>query len=218
MDISKKGIDLIASFEGCRLEAYQDVVGVWTIGYGHTAGVKPGDKLASVDAAKDLLKTDVKKYSSYVEKYMANKTIKFSVNQNMFDALTSFAYNVGAGNLSKLCKDRVAMQVADAILKYNKAGGKVLKGLTRRREAERSLFMTNSFPIPCGDDKIQLGSKGEKVKWIQQQLVFKLSNNISVDGDFGPKTDEALKKFQLEVMKAPNPSGIAGDNTIAKLK
>lgn len=142
MHISDNGVELIAKFEGCRLEAYKCPAGVWTIGYGHTAGVKQEDKLPSVEAAKQLLKEDIGKYAEHVNRCICSGEISFPVNQNQFDALTSFCYNCGAGNLKRLVSGRNAQAVAEAMLKYNKGGGKVLAGLQRRREEEQQLFLS----------------------------------------------------------------------------
>lgn len=142
MHVSDRGVALVAKYEGCRLEAYKCPAGVWTIGYGHTAGVKEGDRLASEDAAKALLKEDLGKYGGYVNACVKKGLIGFSLTQNMFDALTSFCYNCGNGNLQKLVVDRDAQTVADKLLLYNKGGGKVLPGLARRREEERALFLS----------------------------------------------------------------------------
>lgn len=141
MHISDRGVELVAKYEGCRLEAYKCPAGVWTIGYGHTAGVKEGDALASEEAAKSLLKEDLAKYAGYVNACVKKGVIGFTLNQNQFDALTSFCYNCGNGNLEKLVNGRDAATVADKLLLYNKGGGKVLPGLARRREEERELFL-----------------------------------------------------------------------------
>jgi GH24 family phage-related lysozyme (muramidase) len=114
---------------------------VWTIGYGHTAGVKAGDTLPSKEKAKALLKEDLKKYGGYVNDYAKKGVIGFSMNQNQFDALTSFCYNCGQGSLKNLVTGRDAQTVADKLLAYVKGGGKVLPGLVRRREEERALFL-----------------------------------------------------------------------------
>ncbi|MDE7477903.1 MAG: lysozyme, partial [Lachnospiraceae bacterium] len=142
MSVSDRGVELIAKFEGCRLEAYKCPAGVWTIGYGHTAGVNPGDKLASQEAAKALLKEDLGKYGGYVNTCVKKGMISFTLTQNQFDALTSFCYNCGNGSLQKLVSGRDAATIAEKILAYNKGGGKVLPGLTRRREEERVLFLS----------------------------------------------------------------------------
>ena len=93
MTISDRGVELIAKYEGCRLEAYKCPAGVWTIGYGHTAGVTQGQTLPSKEAAKTLLKEDLKKYGGYVNSCVKKGMIAFPINQNQFDALTSFCYN-----------------------------------------------------------------------------------------------------------------------------
>jgi GH24 family phage-related lysozyme (muramidase) len=141
MTISDAGVELIAKYEGCQLNAYKCPAGVWTIGYGHTAGVKAGDTLPSKEKAKALLKEDLKKYGGYVNDYAKKGVIGFSMNQNQFDALTSFCYNCGQGSLKNLVTGRDAQTVADKLLAYVKGGGKVLPGLVRRREEERALFL-----------------------------------------------------------------------------
>lgn len=140
MKTSKKGIDLIKKFEGCKLTAYADAVGVFTIGYGHTGDVKRGQKITQ-DDADALLKKDIEKFETLVNLLILNN---YKFNQNEFDALVSFAFNLGGGNLKKLTGDgkRNKGQIADAIPLYNKAGGKVLSGLVKRRKAERDLFLT----------------------------------------------------------------------------
>lgn len=142
MSISSRGVELVAKYEGCRLEAYKCPAGVWTIGYGHTAGVKQGDRLPSQEAAMALLKEDLGKYGGYVNSCVKKGLISFPLNQNQFDALTSFCYNCGNGNLQKLVSGRNAATVAEKLLLYNKGGGKVLPGLVRRREEERKLFLS----------------------------------------------------------------------------
>lgn len=137
MRISNRGLDLIKSFEGCHLTAYRCPANVWTIGWGHTAGVYEGMKITQEQADAFLLE-DLRKYEGYV-----NAT-GLSLNQNQFDALVSFTYNCGNGNLKKLINNRTLSQIADALLLYNKGGGKVLNGLVRRRKAERELFLSTT--------------------------------------------------------------------------
>lgn len=137
MHISEKGLNLIKSFEGCHLVAYRCPSNVLTIGWGHTAGVYEGMKITQAQADAFLIE-DMRKYEGYV-----NAT-GLKLNQNQFDALVSFAYNCGNGNLKTLVKNRTLPQIADALLLYNKGGGKVLNGLVRRRKAERELFLSNA--------------------------------------------------------------------------
>lgn len=139
-EISEDGINLIKEFEGLRLQAYKDIVGVPTIGYGSTKGVKMG-MIITEDQAIDLLRRDLNKFVAAVNRLVENENL----TQPMFDALVSFCYNLGEGNLGKstLLKRVNAGEfeaAADEFLKWNRAGGKEVRGLTRRREAERNLF------------------------------------------------------------------------------
>lgn len=161
MEISQKGVDLIKTFEGCRLKAYDDateqvvnendvVKGTLTIGYGHTENVYKGEVITP-EQAESLLKSDLNIYSGYVQAAINNKTISFDVNQNMFDALTSFTYNCGQGNLQKLCSGRSSAEVAEHMLLYVNKGTVWENGLTKRRIAEHDLFLTpivNPTPKP----------------------------------------------------------------------
>lgn len=136
MRISENGLNLIKSFEGCRLTAYKCPAGVWTIGWGHTGGVKAGQKITQAEADQ-MLVSDMAAYESKVNKYS-----KYNWNQNEFDALTSFAYNVGSIDQLTANGTRSHTEIAAKITQYNKGGGKVLAGLTKRREAEKKLFLT----------------------------------------------------------------------------
>lgn len=142
LTVSDRGVELIAKYEGCKLEAYKCPAGVWTIGYGHTANVKEGDRLSSQAEAKALLKEDLKKYGGYVNDCVKKGSITFPLTQNRFDALTSFCYNCGNGSLQKLVTGRNESVVAEKMLQYNKGGGRVLPGLVKRREEERILFLS----------------------------------------------------------------------------
>lgn len=136
MKLSKEGLELIKKYEGLRLKAYKPVPTekYWTIGYGHYgADVKEG-MVITESYATALLYNDVTRFECAVNNLHREWT------QNQFDALVSFAYNCGAANLKKLVAGRNNSQIASAMLLYNKAGGKVLKGLTRRREEESRLF------------------------------------------------------------------------------
>lgn len=139
MITSDKGKELIKKYEGCRLSAYKCPAGVWTIGYGHTSGVREGMTITQLQADV-FLTEDLKKYEKYVNQYAPI----YNFNQNQYDALVSFTYNCGAGNLKKLVDGghRTIKQIAEAIPRYNKAGGKELPGLTRRRKEERDLFIS----------------------------------------------------------------------------
>lgn len=149
MITSEKGIRLIKLFEGCRLTAYPDPGtggDPWTIGYGWThpvdgKPVRPGMTIDEVTADR-LLKTGLVGYENDVL-----KVVRVKLTQGQFDALVSFAYNVGSRALStstllKKLNTGDYAGAADEFLRWNKAGGKVLNGLTRRREAERALFLS----------------------------------------------------------------------------
>lgn len=144
MKTSNAGKTLIKSFEGKRLAAYDDGVGVWTIGYGtikypNGSAVKKGD--VRTDAQVDqYFSNDLVKFENSV-----NSLVKVPLTQNQFDALVSFAYNVGATNLSnstllRKLNSKDYKGAAAEFPKWNKAGGKVMAGLTRRRLAEQELF------------------------------------------------------------------------------
>ena len=139
MKTSSKGVSLIKQFEGCRLKAYKCPAGVWTIGYGHTAGVKEGDTITQ-ETAESFLRNDLETYEKAVIAYDGI----YHFNQHQFDALVSFTYNCGVGNLKNLTQNgkRTISQISAALLLYNKAGGVVLRGLQRRRAAEKELFDT----------------------------------------------------------------------------
>ncbi len=139
--ISKEGLSLIKNFEGCRLTAYKPVPTekYWTIGWGHYGpDVKQGMTITQ-EQADAMLLTDMGKYEAHVNN-PSYVPVTDQLTQNQFDALTSFCYNCGAGNLKALCKGRTVAQIAASITKYDKASGKVLTGLTRRRAAELALY------------------------------------------------------------------------------
>ena len=137
--VSNTGLVLIKNFEGLRLSAYKCPAGVPTIGYGHTKNVKMGDVITP-DIADFYLYEDLQSSVKAVNEY--DKIYNFT--QNEFDALVSFAFNCGKGNLTKLTGKgtRNKALIGQKILEYNKAGGKVLNGLVRRRQAEHDLYFT----------------------------------------------------------------------------
>ena len=140
--ISQAGIDVLKHFEGCKLKAYRDSVGVLTIGYGSTGShVSEGMNISQTEA-EELLKKDLARFEKGVE-----NLVTVTINDNQFSALVVFSYNVGLGNLSKstLLKKLNAGDydgAAHEFLKWNKAGGVILLGLTRRRDAEAKLFIS----------------------------------------------------------------------------
>ena len=221
MKTSQKGIDLIKRFEVCRLQAYKAVPTekCYTIGYGHYGSdVSPGMTITQAQA-EALLQQDLMRYETAVS------DTGLKLNQNQFDALVSFAYNCGCGNLKKLVTGRDTQKIADAMLQYNKSSGTVLVGLTKRRQTERELFLTGSTEKKTGNPyaeptkNIRLNSKGNDVRWLQYEL-NQHGHRLIVDGDAGNATIEALIKFQKKAF--PNDpkewDGICGPLTRAMLK
>ena len=139
MNLGYKGTKLLKYFEGCKLTAYQDSVGVWTIGYGHTKGVYDGMTITQ-DQAEQMLLSELEEYEGYIK-----DMVTVPLTQNQFDALVVWVYNLGPTNFrnSTLLKELNAGNYNAAgqeITRWNKAGGKVLAGLVKRREAEAQLF------------------------------------------------------------------------------
>lgn len=184
MNISEKGLNLIKSFEGCHLTAYKCPAGVWTIGFGTTSGVYEGMKITQAQADAFLLQ-DMKKFEGYV------RATGLSLNQNQFDALVSFAYNCGNGNLKTLVKNRTLPQIADAMLLYNKGGGKVLNGLVRRRKAERELFLS------------AVGKAAEKANTQADGHITAIAKDV-LAGKYGNGHEERKERIYEAVRKEVN--------------
>lgn len=234
MEINNAGLQLIKNFEGCILHSYKDCVGVLTIGYGHTQGVKEGQVITQAQA-EGMLRNDLKVY----EREVTQATSNLNLNINQFSALVSFHYNTGC--INTLVANRNKEQIANAILLYNKAGGKVLEGLVKRRKAEQQLFLTpvtstksnyhlrdlqiaynkdyNANILTDGiygpqTDKalhsiiLKQGSRNNLVAWVQ----IRISNKIDVDGIFGNDTRNAVADYQRKHGLAVD--GIAGPATL----
>lgn len=138
--ISNNCTDLVKRWEGCRLQAYQDSVGVWTVGYGHTVGVHPG-LVWTQEQADQTLAEELGEFAGKVAGLLTEP-----VSQNQFDALVCFAYNVGVqalhgSTLLRLVNSGDIKGAAAQFPRWNRAGGQVLAGLTRRRAAEQQLFL-----------------------------------------------------------------------------
>ncbi len=213
--IGQAGLALIKQFEGCRLAAYQCSAGVWTIGYGHTAGVHKGMKIMQAQA-DEYLKQDIAKF----EKYINNPSyVPFTdkLNQNQFDALVSFAFNLGQGNVKKLCTGRTINQIPSAMQQYCKAAGKTLPGLQRRRKAEAALYNkkvescagATTTTVKESEDysmnTIKKGSKGKSVK------VWQIIIGTTADGNFGSGTENMTKTWQKN--HGLTVDGIVGKNS-----
>ena len=146
MKTSEEGIALIKMFEGCKLRAYLDAVDVPTIAYGRTKDVKIGD-ICTQQQAEDWLEEELVEYEGYV-----NEAVKVELTQPQFDSLVSWTYNLGPSNLNRSSMLRVLNtsdydNVPEQIMRWNKAGGRVLPGLVRRREAEAEMFKGNDWSI-----------------------------------------------------------------------
>lgn len=226
MKTSQKGIDLIKRFEGCRLQAYKPVSTekYYTIGYGHYGADVTAGMVISQAQAEQYLILDLNKFETAVN------NLSLKLNQNQFDALVSFTYNCGPGNLNKLTLGRTITQIGEALLLYNKASGKVLAGLTKRREAERALFFYQEYPqvnkpqytLPNGPDiqvkinakTLKQGNRGREVKTVQA-LLEQLGYKIIPDGFYGANTKSVILDFQRAHGLVAD--GIAGVNTLTKL-
>jgi lysozyme len=178
---SKQCVELIKRFEGLRLEAYQDSVGIWTIGYGTTringVPVQPGMVITQAQA-EAFLAEDLKEFVPIVQ-----RNTRALITQSMFDALCSFTYNLGGGNLSKstLLKDLNSSKYLDAaagFLLWTKAGGRELLGLVRRRSAEKDLFLLEGTPNTAGELPVQ-ETQSEQAQVITNSVVTPSANSNS---------------------------------------
>lgn len=152
---NKAGLDLIKSFEGLYLKPYLCPASIPTIGYGSTyyednTKVSLQDPAITEERAVQLLQSHLEEHERYVE-----KLVKININDNQFSALVSFCYNVGPSSLKKstllrLLNDGDIAGAGEQFLRWNKANGKELPGLTRRRQAERSLFLKE---MPSNDEE-----------------------------------------------------------------
>lgn len=211
MKTSEGTLYKIKEFEDCRLKAYKPVAAekYWTIGVGHYGPDVTEGMTITEAQAMELLRKDIAKFEDYVT------ATGLTLNQSQFDALVSFTFNCGPGNLSKLIKGRDYQQIADAMLLYNKgADKKVLKGLVRRREWERNLFLSGAGVKPAKQTIIKNGSRGDDVKVIQEAL-NRHGYCLIVDGIVGQKTEAAIIHFQKRMGLVPD--GLVGPKTRAAL-
>ena len=212
MRVSNKCIELVKEFEGCSLTSYQDEVGIWTIGYGITSSdkditgktIKKGMKISKATAEKWLVESLDRIYLPKVMKYQD----RYHFNTSQIDALVSFAYNIGS--IDGLTKNgtRNIREIEYYIHEYNKAGGKILPGLVRRRLAETNLFNGGKKKFDEGLPNLpergyfQQGDKGAKVKKIQMFLAWMDFYDGDIDGAYGAKTTAAVKRLQ-KFIKTP---------------
>lgn len=221
LTLSDKGAKFIGAHEGVKTRAYYDPIGVVTIGIGHTnpAGPPPvriGDVITVAEAYR-IFRNDIVSVEADIA-----RVLKVPVNQTQWDALVSFVYNLGIGNFSKSTLLRRLnagdFAVGNEFGKWNKAGGRVLPGLTRRRSEEATLFTTGRYPdtMSATASMLQRGSRGDDVSYIQNLLKQQGFYNGEVDGDFGGGTEDAVEAFQRA--KNLRVDGKAGSATLAELE
>lgn len=212
MIISDVGLDLIKRFEGCRLTAYRDAVGVLTIGYGHTKGVVSGQKITQAQADQ-YLREDCQKAEQNVRSYDAT----YHWTQNEFDALVSFTFNIGSINELTKKGTRSKAEIAWKMPQYCKAGGKMLAGLYARRIAEKELFESKAQAEPKGQltykpvemPMIRRGCKGDPVK------LWQILIGVTADGIFGAQTEQATIERQKKLFPQARGEwdGVVGTKT-----
>ena len=220
MRISEKGLAMIEKFEGCLLKASNKLDGVWTIGYGQTGRyygkrVRRGMTTTKAEAHAWLRDHSIKTYEDAV-----TQAVKVPLNQNQFDALVSFTYNVGVGALKQSTALRKLNAgdyagAADALTMQTKCRRKVLAGLVRRRKEERALFLTPVTQTNTGNtDLLRKGDRGDDVKLLQHRLNL-LGWQLTEDGIWGVQTDSAVRGYQYRA--GLTVDGIVGAKTRAAL-
>lgn len=222
MNISKNGIDLIHSFEGCRLKAYKALATeqYYTIGWGHYGADVSKDMIITQKQADDLFLQDISKYEARVNKY--NSTYKWT--QNEFDALVSFAYNIGSIDQLTDNGRRSKSIIAQKILLYTKSGGAVIPGLVTRRKKERDLFVslapsTNKSRIYAAPYTLRINCKNADVGLLQKQLNQVMNAGLVVDNKYGRLTKQAVLDFQKRFFKDEREhDGVYGPKTKQKLE
>lgn len=209
MYISQRGLDLIKKYEGFIGQSYDDyndkiinvgdnVRGTLTIGYGHVEGVYKGQTITEPEA-NELLKNDMRKYCSQVDQELNRINVPFTVDQGMYDALTSFCYNCGSGSLRTLLAggSRDKQTVANMMLEYRNKGSVWEQGLLRRRREERELFL-NGGNYEGGQRPQYTSYKNEKVAELQRIL------GVDDDGIYGNITDNALRNANFNANSSNN--------------
>ena len=220
MRISEKSLAMIEKFEGCLLKASNKLDGVWTIGYGQTGRyygkrVRRGMTTTKAEAHAWLRDHSIKTYEDAV-----TQAVKVPLNQNQFDALVSFTYNVGVGALKQSTALRKLNAgdyagAADALTMWTKCKGKGLAGLVRRRKEERALFLTPVTQAKTTNTGLlRKGDRGDDVKLLQHRLNI-LGSQLAEDGIWGVQTDSAVRGYQYRA--GLTVDGIVGAKTRAAL-
>ena len=200
MKTSKNGIDLIKQYEGLSLKPYKPVPTetYLTIGYGHYGVDVTADMRLTKVEAEELLKKDLVKYEGFV-----NDFVKVELNQNQFDSLVSFTYNLGGGALQKSTlldklNQRDFIGASKEFLKWNKAGGKILQGLVKRRASECALFL-KPVPKPVQKTKNYRVSYGETLS----KIALKYGSTTKELMKLNPSIKEASLIYTNQVIKVP---------------
>lgn len=220
MKISEKGLSMIERFEGCLLKASNKLDGVWTIGYGQTGSYYGKRVRRGMTTTKALAHAWLRDHSIKTYETAVAKAVKVPINQNQFDALVSFAYNVGVGALKQSTALRKLNAgdyagAADALTMWTKCNGKVLAGLVRRRKEERALFLTPVTQAKTTNtDLLRKGDRGDDVKLLQHRLNL-LGWQLTEDGIWGVQTDSAVRGYQYRA--GLTVDGIVGAKTRAAL-
>ena len=200
MNISEIGIQLIKNFEGCVLKAYKCPAGIWTIGYGHTSGVKEGQTI-TLKQAEDYLLQDIRAYEITV-----NNLVNVPLNQNQFDALVSFCYNLGPNNLKnstliKLLNKKDYLGAAEQFDRWIYAGGKKLPGLVKRRAAEKELFLKiteSEFYIVIANAlnvRKKPGTNNKIINVLRKNDVVRISNVLDNWGELSDTSGWVSMKY-----------------------
>jgi lysozyme len=197
MRTSAAGIALIKQFEGCKLTAYVDAIGMLTIGYGHTGpDVRPGMTITQQEAQEFLARRLANEFEPGVMEGIGYTR----VSQPQFDAMVSLAYNIGVGafsgsSIARLHRTGDYAGAADAFLKWNRAGGRVLRGLTHRREEERKLYLSGEA-APAPDIKplaIDRDLLADMIRATQRVV------GATPDGVFGDETITKIQEAQRQL-------------------
>lgn len=210
MSVTKETVDFVKQFEGYKPYIYLDPVGVPTAGYGTTKGLTismVGNPITQAQA-EQWLREDLEKFEKKVMKY--DPIYHWTYNEKI--SLISFAYNIGSIDGLTNKGTRSKKEITDAMLNYNKAKGKELKGLTRRRQAERELFLKGGIHVsatPLKHPTLKRGASGNAVGELQRLL------GLKQDKIFGYATETAVKIFQKE--HGLEIDGIVGQKTWAEL-
>lgn len=200
MNVSETGIELIKKFEGCALKSYKCPAGVWTIGYGHTSGVKEGQTITKKQA-EIFLKQDIRCFEITV-----NNLVNVSLNQGQFDALVSFCYNLGSNNLKnstllKLLNKKDYFAAAEQFDRWIYAGGKKLSGLVKRRAAEKKLFLKDLsceiYIVTANSLNVrkQAGTKYKILKVLHKNDIIRISKIVDNWGELSDTSGWVSMKY-----------------------